>query len=79
MKVVALSDLHGSTVALESASTVLKDAVLVLLLGDLTNFGGREEAEEVRGLLKDCMEGSMTLRVPLVVEVKVGRNWLEAH
>jgi hypothetical protein len=47
MQVVALSDLHGSTAPLERARRALAEADLVLLLGDLTNFGGREEAEEV--------------------------------
>ncbi len=37
-----------------------------------------EEVERVRPLVKDLMEGAATLSVPLVVDVGVGKNWLEA-
>jgi DNA polymerase-1 len=37
------------------------------------------ELEEVRGTVPRLMEGVARLRVPLVVDVGVGRNWDEAH
>ncbi|MCX7804900.1 MAG: DNA polymerase I, partial [Planctomycetota bacterium] len=37
-----------------------------------------EEAEELKDLVKDRMEKAMELRVPLAVDVGVGRTWLEA-
>ena len=37
-----------------------------------------EEVERVRPLVKQLMEGAATLSVPLVVDVGVGKNWLEA-
>jgi len=36
------------------------------------------EVERVRPLVKELMEGAATLSVPLVVDVGVGKNWLEA-
>lgn len=37
-----------------------------------------EEAEAAAALLKECMEGVITLRVPLEAEVHTGRTWAEA-
>ena len=34
--------------------------------------------EEVRSLLKECMERAMVLKVPLKVEVEEGKNWFQA-
>jgi len=36
------------------------------------------EVETMRGLVRSCMETVVTLEVPLVVDVGVGPNWLEA-
>lgn len=40
MIIVALADIHGNIGVLESAQAVLKTADIVLLAGDITNFGG---------------------------------------
>ena len=37
-----------------------------------------EEVEEAAGLLKEAMEQVITLNVPLLAEVHIGRNWAEA-
>ncbi|MBW1646005.1 MAG: DNA polymerase I [Deltaproteobacteria bacterium] len=37
------------------------------------------EAEPLREIVRRQMTGVVELRVPLVVEIGVGRNWLEAH
>ncbi len=37
-----------------------------------------DETEEVKALLKRCMENAYPLNVPLVAEVSAGRNWLDA-
>jgi DNA polymerase-1 len=37
------------------------------------------EVEAVRALVCERMEGVLPLRVPLVVDVGVGKNWREAH
>lgn len=46
MEIIAFSDVHMATVQL-SSFTALSTADLVLVNGDLTNFGGREEASQV--------------------------------
>lgn len=37
------------------------------------------EIEEVRTLIRECMESAITLSVPLKVEMGVADNWLDAH
>ncbi len=36
------------------------------------------EVDAVSGIVRRCMEGAASLRVPLVVDVGVGANWLDA-
>ncbi|MBI1851691.1 MAG: DNA polymerase I [Planctomycetes bacterium] len=38
-----------------------------------------DELPALRALVKQEMEGALELRVPIVVEVKSGRSWFEAH
>lgn len=47
MIIVAVTDLHGNTTALKRIAEALSAADLVLLTGDLTNFGRREAAARV--------------------------------
>jgi len=37
------------------------------------------ERDEVTGLVEDRMKNALALEVPIVVEIGVGKNWLEAH
>mgnify|MGYP005850850491 CR=1 FL=1 len=39
----------------------------------------KPESEELKKIVKECMESSATLKVPLVVDMGMGTNWLEAH
>ena len=47
MKIVALSDIHGSLESVHALGSRLKKADTVLLTGDLTHFGGRDEAAKI--------------------------------
>jgi DNA polymerase-1 len=38
-----------------------------------------EELEEIRHIVKTEMENVLTLKVPLIVDIGTGNNWLEAH
>ena len=38
-----------------------------------------EEIEPIKTLIKEKMESAVKTKVPLIVEVGVGNNWLEAH
>lgn len=39
----------------------------------------QSELEEMKTLVKEKMQSAMNLNVPILVEVGVGKNWLEAH
>lgn len=39
----------------------------------------KEEIKEVESIVQHCMKTALHLDVPIVVEMGVGRNWLEAH
>ncbi|MFZ0657786.1 MAG: metallophosphoesterase [Candidatus Binataceae bacterium] len=43
MKIVSFGDVHMATRNLERMGAVMRDCDLVILSGDLTNFGGRDE------------------------------------
>ncbi len=47
MKIVALTDIHGRVDYPETIISQLRGADLVLIAGDITNFGDREEADAV--------------------------------
>ena len=38
-----------------------------------------EEQERVWAIVEPAMRGAIELSVPIVVEMGVGKNWLEAH
>ena len=47
MIIVALADIHGGLDYLPAISSELEAADLVLIAGDITNFGGADEAERI--------------------------------
>jgi DNA polymerase-1 len=53
---------------------------MVLQVHDELNFKCyRDELEELKQLVVDCMEQVVTLSVPLTVSCGYGENWYEAH
>lgn len=47
MIIVGCSDIHGRTAAVDKMADVFKFADVVVLVGDVTNFGGQAEATQV--------------------------------
>ncbi len=39
----------------------------------------KSEIDELKPVIKDLMENSMQLKVPIIAETGIGKNWLEAH
>ncbi len=61
------------------AASQLHAKMLLQVHDELVFECPRHEANDVTGLIKEAMESAMALNVPLVVEVGIGDNWLEAH
>lgn len=53
VNLLILSDIHGSIAPLLALDAALSSADLILVAGDLTEFGGREEAAEIIGILRE--------------------------
>lgn len=56
----------------------LRAKILLQVHDELVLEGPAAEVKEMEGLLKETMEGAAELSVPLVVDVGVGLNWLDA-
>ena len=55
-------------------------AAMVLQVHDELVFDVPEqEVEQVKILVREEMEGAVALKVPLLVELGVGKNWRQAH
>jgi DNA polymerase-1 len=57
----------------------LKSRMILQVHDELVFDTHRDELDELRPLVIDVMESALAIDVPLVVEVGVGENWLEAH
>ena len=57
----------------------LKTRMLLQVHDELIFEAPEDEVETAKTLIRKEMEGALETRVPLLVEVGVGKNWLEAH
>ena len=63
----------------EFKSGKLKSKMIIQVHDELVFDVYRPELDEVKAIVKKCMEGAAALSVPLEVEIGTGSNWLEAH
>ena len=57
-----------------------KDSKMILQVHDELVFDvPKNEIDEIKILIKEEMENTFKLEVPLVVDIGIGANWLEAH
>jgi DNA polymerase-1 len=70
---IAMARLHG---ALRDEGFAAR--LLLQVHDELVLEAPVAEVERVASLVKEFMEGAATLEVPLVVDVGVGDNWLDA-
>jgi DNA polymerase-1 len=59
----------------------LKSKMILQVHDELVFDVVKEEAEEMKALVIECMQSAMTLPngVPVIAEAGTGVNWLEAH
>ena len=57
----------------------LKTKMLLQVHDELVFEAPENEVETAKKLIKENMENAYKTEVPLLVEVGVGKNWLEAH
>ena len=57
-----------------------KNSKMILQVHDELVFDvPKYEIDEIKILIKEEMENAFKLEVPLVVDIGIGSNWLEAH
>ena len=57
----------------------MKSKLLLQVHDELVFDAHGSETDDLKALVKDRMEGAFPLAVPLVVDIGMGKNWLEAH
>ncbi len=57
----------------------LRSSLLLQVHDELVLDVQLAEADFVQRLVRESMEGALKLEVPLVVDMNMGKNWLEAH
>ena len=57
----------------------LKSKMVLQVHDELVFDAYKDEAERLSAIIKEEMEGVISLKIPLTVECQQGANWLEAH
>jgi DNA polymerase-1 len=57
----------------------MKSRMLLQVHDELVFDAHLSEVEELKALVADKMTNAISMRVPLVVDMNTGANWLEAH
>lgn len=65
-------------VSKELSSRLLKSKLILQIHDELIVDCPAEELEEVKEILRNCMENVLDLEIPLTCDISYGKNWLEA-
>ena len=64
----------------EKIDTLHLRSRMILQVHDELNFDVfPDELEQMKQIVSEGMQSAVSLSVPLIAEVGVGKNWLEAH
>ena len=66
-------------IRLDQALAQTKATLLLQVHDELLVEAPEQDSAEIAALMKQIMENALTLDVPLVVDVGIGRNWAEIH
>ena len=67
------------TIARQLMQEQLHTKMLLQVHDELLFEVPQDEVERIKALVRDSMEGVMSLSVPLLVDLGLGSNWAEAH
>jgi DNA polymerase-1 len=56
-----------------------KSKMIIQIHDELVFEVPQEELEEMKQMIQQKMEGALSFKVPLKVDIGIGKNWLEAH
>lgn len=71
---IAMNRIHQ-----EMIRSKMRSRMLLQVHDELVFDVHMEEQEELNAMVRELMENALPLEVPLVVDINVGKNWLEAH
>lgn len=71
---VAMINVHA-----EMNKRKLRSRLLLQVHDELVFDAHKDELDELKGLVSEKMVNAVNLEVPMVVDMGVGQNWLEAH
>ncbi|MFM7727142.1 MAG: DNA polymerase, partial [Flavobacteriales bacterium] len=71
---VAMVNLHE-----EIKKRSMKSRMILQVHDELVFDAHLSEVDELKALVAEKMSSAITMRVPLVVDMNTGANWLEAH
>lgn len=57
----------------------VKSKLLLQVHDELVFDVHNSEIEQMKALIKNAMESAISLNVPMLAEMEIGKNWLEAH
>jgi len=57
----------------------LKSKMILQVHDELVFDVHQNETETIKSIVKEEMMGAIPLKIPVLVEIKTGKNWLEAH
>jgi DNA polymerase-1 len=76
---IAMINIHKKLISKNADGSGWKSKMLLQVHDELVFDVHNSELEKIQPMIKHEMENAFIMDVPLVVEMGVGKNWLEAH